>query len=225
MGNLSKEEMIMVIAMDGPAGAGKSTISKLFAEKIGFIRLDTGALYRGIALVATRAGLQAQESDALQALLNQTEIDQQDGAIYINGILENESIRTPEISKAASDFATLASVRHRLLELQRKIGKSKNCILDGRDIGTVVFPDADLKIYLTASVEARAERSMQELSQKGVVQALEAVKTEIAQRDEQDMNRKIAPLKQATDAILVDATHLSIEEAVNTCYQLYLSKC
>jgi cytidylate kinase len=215
----------MVIAIDGPAGAGKSTISKLFAEKIGFIRLDTGALYRAIALAATRAGLSAQESDALDLLLSQTEIDQQDGDIFINGILENENIRTPEISKAASDFATLASVRHRLLELQRKIGKSKNCILDGRDIGTVVFPDAELKIYLTASVDARAERRMLELTQKGVQQALEEVKEEIALRDLQDMNRKIAPLKQAQDAVLVDATDLSITDAVDLCYQLYLSKC
>ncbi len=215
----------MVIAIDGPAGAGKSTISKLFAEKIGFIRLDTGALYRAIALAATRAGLNAQESDALDLLLSQTEIDQQDGDIFINGILENENIRTPEISKAASDFATLASVRHRLLELQRKIGKSKNCILDGRDIGTVVFPDAELKIYLTASVDARAERRMLELTQKGVQQALEEVKEEIALRDLQDMNRKIAPLKQAQDAVLVDATDLSITDAVDLCYQLYLSRC
>jgi cytidylate kinase len=212
----------MVIAMDGPAGAGKSTISKLFAEKIGFMRLDTGALYRGIALAATRAGLKAEESEQLHTLLAHTQIDQIDGKIYLNGKLEDESIRTPEMSKASSDFAVLKSVRQRLLELQREIGLKNHCILDGRDIGTVVFPDAQLKIYLTASVEARAQRRMLELLEKGTHQNLTDVMREIDTRDQQDMNRPIAPLKKADDAILVDATHLTIEQAVDACFQAYL---
>jgi len=209
-----------VIAIDGPAGAGKSSVSAQLAVRLGFMRLDTGALYRAIGLAALRASISPAESEELSALLEGLEVDQREGQVWLNGALEGASLRTPEVSKAASDFAALPSVRARLLELQREIGARRPCIVDGRDIGTVVFPDAPLKIYLTASSRARAERRLLELQAAGIEQALEEVQREIEARDEQDMSREIAPLKRAEDARLVDATALSLEEVVEACTAL-----
>lgn len=210
----------MIIAIDGPAGAGKSSVSRLLAQRLGFIRVDTGALYRAIALCALRAEIDAQEGAALKSLLEGLDVDQKNGEVFLNGVLERESLRQPEVSRAASDFATLPSVREKLLDLQRHIGRSCDSIVDGRDIGTVVFPDAPLKIYLTASAQARAKRRLRELQDKGIERPFEEVLSEIEERDRQDMSREIAPLKQADDAHLVDATDLNLEEVVEACYQL-----
>ena len=209
-----------VIAIDGPAGAGKSSVSKALAKKLGWIRLDTGALYRAIALASYRQNLPAQESPQLIDFLHTLKIDQQDGDIYLNGVLESDCLRTPLMSKLASDFATLPCVRNRLLELQRSIGCARPCIVDGRDIGTVVFPDAPLKIYLTASSLARAQRRLLDLQQAGETADVNQVQKEIELRDEQDQNRPIAPLKQADDAVVVDATELNLEEVVEKCLHL-----
>ena len=212
----------MVIAIDGPAGAGKSSVSQRLADRLGFTRLDTGALYRAIALSALRAHVEAEEGPALQSLLSTLNIDQRDGLVFINDVKETTSLRRPEVSLAASTFAALPSVREKLLSLQREIGSRRDCIVDGRDIGTVVFPDAPLKIYLTASARARAERRLLELQTQGLYQPLEEVQSEIERRDAQDREREIAPLKRADDAVLVDATTMSLGEVVEACYQLSL---
>ena len=211
---------MMVIAIDGPAGAGKSSVSRQLANRLGWIRLDTGALYRAIALASNRRGLPAQETSELIHFLATLDIDQKEGCIYLNGQIEDESLRTPLISRLASDFATLPAVRNRLLELQRSIGLARPCIVDGRDIGTVVFPDAPLKIYLTASSLARAQRRLLDLQKGGELANVEDVQREIERRDDQDQNREIAPLRQAEDAHVVDATKLTLDEVVEVCFQL-----
>ena len=211
------DQQIRVIAIDGPAGAGKSSVSKKLAEALGFIRLDTGALYRAIGLTALRQKVSAVEGKTLDRLLSELSVEIKEGQLFLNSKLESESLRTPEVSKAASDFAALPSVRKKLLELQRSIGLSSASIIDGRDIGTVVFPDAPLKIYLTASADARAERRLAELKSQGIAADFITTKNEIIARDEQDQNREIAPLKCADDAKVVDATHLDLEQTVEAC--------
>ena len=214
------QAFLRVIAIDGPAGAGKSSVSKGLAKAIGFIRLDTGALYRAIGLAALRAGVEAKESEGLTQLLARLDLSLQGETIMLNGQAETDSLRAPEVSRAASDFATLPSVRAKLLDLQRMIGQSAPCIVDGRDIGTVVFPNAPLKIYLTASADARAERRLAELKQQGVEADFQQTRAEIVLRDQQDQNREIAPLKCADDAQVVDATELSLTEVIEACSQL-----
>ena len=211
---------LRVIAIDGPAGAGKSSVSKGLAKALGFIRLDTGALYRAIGLSALRAGIAAVESQTLDQLLAHLHLELQGTTIMLNGQAETESLRAPEVSRAASDFAKLPSVRAKLLDLQRMIGKSAPCIVDGRDIGTVVFPEAPLKIYLTASADARAERRLKELKQSGIEADFKQTRDEIILRDQQDQNRDIAPLKCADDARIVDATELNLEEVIKVCTDL-----
>ncbi len=214
----------MIIAMDGPAGAGKSTISQRLAESLGFVRLDTGALYRAVALAATRAHKNTTDSDLLAfASALPLKIDRE-GKVFIGDEDVSLAIRTPEISAASSQFAAVPAVREALLGLQRKLGRSSDSILDGRDIGTVVFPDADVKIFLTASVEVRAERRHLELLGRGVQSDLEQVKKDIIARDYADEHREIAPLRRADDAVLVDASHLSIDEAVQKCKAIVESK-
>lgn len=210
----------MVIAIDGPAGAGKSSVSIQLADRLQCTRLDTGALYRAIGLAALRAGIPPIEGPELNQLLKDIEVDQRDGEVWLNHVIESQSLRSPEVSRAASDFAALPAVRTRLLELQREIGGRRDCIVDGRDIGTVVFPDAPLKIYLTASARARAERRLLELVDRGESYTLDQVQAEIEARDLQDMTRKIAPLKQAEDAIVVDATDMTLPQVVERCYEL-----
>ena len=212
----------MVIAIDGPAGAGKSSVSQRLADRLGFTRLDTGALYRAIGLSALRAKVEPEEGPELKSLLSTLNIDQREGLVFINDVKEGLSLRRPEVSLAASAFAALPSVREKLLDLQREIASRRDCIVDGRDIGTVVFPDAPLKIYLTASARARAERRLLELQAQGLSQPLEEVQSEIERRDTQDSEREIAPLKCADDAVVVDATSMTLEEVVEACYQLSL---
>ena len=214
----------MIIAIDGPAGAGKSTISARLAATIGFTRLDTGALYRAIAWSALEANLAAIESPELQAHLDALTITMDAGEVIIDERCPGLKLRSPQVSRAASDFATLPLVRAKLLELQRSLGRARDSILDGRDIGTIVFPDAELKLYLTASVEARAARRAAELEARGEQVSLQEVAREIEERDQQDKERPIAPLRCAEDAIVIDASRLSIDEVVQRCLSLALAR-
>ncbi len=199
--------MKKIIAVDGPAGAGKSTVSKIVAAKLGYTYIDTGAMYRAVALKSSRS------CEDLVDIIDNTEIELDDRArVFLDGAEVTKEIRTPEISKLASDVSKFPFVRKKLTELQRKMATRGSVIMDGRDIGTQVLPNADLKIFLTASIEERARRRFEELQAKGQEVNFDAIKKEIALRDKQDSEREIAPLKQAEDAILIDSTNLTIDE-------------
>lgn len=198
-----------VIAVDGPAGAGKSTVSKIVAAKLGYTYIDTGAMYRAVGLKLLRTGTELAE------IVDGIEIELDDKArVFLDGQEVTAEIRTPEISKLASDVSKFGFVRRKLTELQRKMAQRGSVIMDGRDIGTEVLPNADVKIFLTASLDERARRRFEELKAKGQAADFDAVKTEIALRDKQDTEREIAPLRQAADAVLVDSTNLTIEQVV-----------
>ena len=190
------------VAIDGPSGAGKSSLARRCAAELGLLYVDTGAIYRTVGLAALRRGVDPKKEEAVVAILPELEIGMgyEDGEqrMYLNGEDVSREIRMPEISMYASDVSAHAAVRSFLLEMQRKLARENCVIMDGRDIGTVVLPEAKLKIYLTASREARAERRMKELVAKGVEQPYEEVLRDIIQRDEQDMNREVAPLRQAS---------------------------
>ncbi len=201
--------MKKVIAVDGPAGAGKSTVSKIVAARLGYTYIDTGAMYRAVGLKLSRTCAD------LVDIIDSVEIELDDKArVFLDGQEVTAEIRTPEISRLASDVSKFGFVRKKLTELQRKMAERGAVIMDGRDIGTEVLPNADVKIFLTATLEERARRRFEELKAKGQAADFDAVKTEIAQRDKQDTEREIAPLKQAADAILIDSTNLTIEEVV-----------
>lgn len=207
------------VAIDGPSGAGKSTIAKQVAKKLGMEYVDTGAMYRAVGYKMLQEKVDAGDMDAVSRVLASTDIDLKEGAIYLDGKDISGEIRTPEISKAASVFSALPPVRAKLVELQRAIGHTKSVIMDGRDIGTNVFPDAQFKFFLTASAEERARRRCKELLEKGEDVTFEEVLKDIEARDYSDMHRELNPLMQAEDAILVDSTHMTIEEVVETIYQ------
>lgn len=221
-----KEDLKMIlakrnysIAIDGPAGAGKSTIAKQLAKKLGFVYLDTGAIYRTVGYHMDFMGIGPKDKDGVKRLLGDVNIDiryDADGTqhMILNGFDVSGEIRTPQMSKIASQISAHSFVRDFLLETQRDVARKNNVIMDGRDIGTVVLPFADVKIYLTASAEVRAKRRMLELQEKGLKDSFEKVLAEIIARDEQDMNRPVAPLKQAKDAVLVDTSELNLEESV-----------
>ena len=216
------------IAIDGPAGAAKSTIAKRVAEKLGLIYVDTGAMFRAIALYMTGKCVKSNETDKVKEELNNIRLD----IVYENGeqqiILNDENvsrlIRNPEISKAASSFAQVPEVRERLLILQRELADKRPVVMDGRDIGTKVLPTASVKIFLTADVKVRAERRYKELAEKGEKVNLEDIMSDIKSRDEQDMNRKVSPLVQAGDAVLVDTSSLSIDEVVDAIIKIACDK-
>ena len=207
------------VAIDGPAGAGKSTIAKAAAKKLGFIYVDTGALYRAVGVYSLRNGVDTTDGEAVAKTLPSVSVELkfQDGVqhVYLNGEDVSEEIRTPKASMAASHVSAVPAVRQFLFDLQRDIAAKNNCIMDGRDIGTNILPDADVKIFLTASVETRAKRRYDELTGKGEACDLEQIAKDIAERDARDMNRETAPLKQADDAILVDSSHMTIPEVVS----------
>lgn len=207
------------IAIDGPSGAGKSTIARAAAKHFGFIYVDTGAIYRTVGLAAYRGGIDRRDASAVEALLPQLEIamrytDAGEQHMYLNGEDVTALIREPEISICASDVAALPAVRAFLMELQRRMARENSVIMDGRDIGTVVLPDAEVKIFLTASAEARARRRLLELEQKGMKQSFDEVLRDIEYRDEQDSHRAAAPLKKAEDAIVVDTSELDFDESL-----------
>lgn len=211
---------IYSIAIDGPSGAGKSSLAKAAAAKFGFIYVDTGAIYRTVGLAAQRRGLDTHDEAAVSAILPQLEISMSYGAngeqrMSLNGEDVSGEIRRPDISKCASDVAAHASVRAFLLELQRRMARSQSVIMDGRDIGTVVLPEADLKIFLTASAEARAQRRLAELEAKGVESTFDEVLQNIKYRDAQDTSRAAAPLKQAEDAVLLDTSDIDFAASLD----------
>lgn len=211
---------IYSIAIDGPSGAGKSSLAKAAAAKFGFIYVDTGAIYRTVGLAANRRGIDCHNENAIKALLPQLDIsicynDSGEQRMVLNGEDVSGEIRRPEISVCASDVASLAIVRAFLMDLQRQMAKKHSVIMDGRDIGTVVFPDADVKIFLTASAEARAKRRLLELEQKGVKSTFADVLDGILYRDKQDTGRAAAPLKMADDAVLLDTSDIDFAESLN----------
>lgn len=216
------------IAIDGPAGAGKSTIAKKLALALEFIYVDTGALYRAVGLFVLRQGIKADDADAVIKMLSQITIE----LIYAKDgqqvLLCDEDvsllIRTQEISMAASLVSAIPAVRAFLLNLQKDIAKKNNCLMDGRDIGTVVLPQAQLKIFLTAAPEERAKRRYEELRLKGTNDTFEKVLTDIIKRDMQDSSREIAPLKPAEDAIIIDTTGLCVDESFNKLLKLCINK-
>ena len=207
------------VAVDGPAGAGKSTIAKLVAKKMGYIYVDTGAMYRGLAIHFLKKGVNPEEKEAVVEACRDAEvtIGYESGVqqIYLNGENVTDMLRTEEVGNMASRTSAIPEVREKLLELQRSLAREKDVIMDGRDIGTNILPDADVKIYLTASVETRAKRRYDELKEKGESCDLEEIARDIKDRDERDMTREIAPLKKAEDAVLVDSSDMSIEEVVS----------
>lgn len=213
------------IAIDGPAGAGKSTIAKRVAKEIGAIYVDTGAMYRAIALYLIRQGVKEDEEEKMEALCRGANVTlaYEDGQqqVLLNGENVSAYIRTEEVSRMASVSSAKKEVRAGILDLQRNLAKSTQVVMDGRDIGTNVLPDARVKIYLTASVETRAKRRFEELTAKGEACDLKEIETMIRERDERDMNREIAPLKQAEDAVLVDTSDMNIEEVTKHLLEIY----
>ena len=214
----------MNIAIDGPAGAGKSTIARLAAKELGFVYVDTGAMYRAIALFILDNHTDINDEEALKKALDNMSIN----IVYENGVQHvfldlvdvSEEIRSEKVGNMASTSSALAPVREKLLDLQRDVAAKNDVIMDGRDIGTNILPNAELKIYLTASVDVRAKRRYDELKLKGESPDLEEIKKGIEQRDYQDMNRDIAPLKQADDAVYLDTSDMSISEVVDEIIRL-----
>ena len=210
---------IINVAIDGPAGAGKSTISRAAAKELGFIYIDTGALYRTVGLNALRKGADVNDPESVIATLTddlKVELRFIDGEqrMFLNDEDVSDKIRTPEVSSAASITSAVPEVRKYLFDLQKNLAKTNNCIMDGRDIGTVVLPDAKVKIFLTASPEARADRRYKELIEKGMDVKYEGVLADMIKRDYDDSHRAIAPLKQADDAVLADTSDITLEESI-----------
>jgi cytidylate kinase len=209
----------LVIAIDGPSGAGKSTTARLLAERLGYIYIDTGAMYRSIGWKAKREGIDPEDEQGLAELCARTEVtikkDNKNPKIFVDGIDVSGQIRTPDMGMMASAVSKSPAVRARLLTLQRDLGESGGVVMDGRDIGTVVFPNADMKFYLDATVDERGRRRFIELKAKGMDVDCEQITREIRERDRQDSGREIAPLRQADDALLIDSSAMSIDEVLN----------
>ncbi|MFZ0038647.1 MAG: (d)CMP kinase [Candidatus Acidiferrales bacterium] len=206
----------LIIAIDGPVGSGKSTVARRVAEMLGYVYVDTGAMYRALALKARPKGMALDSDDDLARMAADTHIDlrNENGTqrIYLDGTDVTAAIRSPEVSQAASKIAVIPGVRRVLVAEQRRVGQLGGVVMEGRDIGTIVFPDADLKIYLTASAEVRAERRWREHQQKGDAIDLARTMEEVRDRDRRDVERENSPLKRAEDAVLVDSTAMEAEE-------------
>ena len=212
------------IAIDGPAGAGKSTVAKMVSEKLGILHLDTGAMYRAVALKAIREGINTKDAEKIAILAENINIDvrymQNKQHVFLDGEDVTAEIRTPEVSVSASDVAAVKQVRLKMVDLQREIASKNSVVMDGRDIGTYVLPHADLKIFLTASVDERAQRRYNELIRKKQNVDLSEVRKDIEYRDKNDRNRSFAPLKKADDAIEIDTSGLDIEQVVEKILNL-----
>ena len=212
------------IAIDGPAGAGKSTIAKKVAKELDFIYVDTGAMYRSMALYLIRKGVKAEEKNKIIELLPEIHVTlayvEGEQHVYLNQEDVSSLIRNEEVSQMTSSISTIPEVREALLSLQRNLAKENNVLMDGRDIGTCVLPNAELKIYLTASTKVRAKRRYDEMIEKGMECNLKELEASIKERDYRDMNREIAPLKQAEDAVFLDTSDMNIEEVVSAIIRL-----
>jgi len=217
------------IAIDGPSGAGKSTMAKIIAKELGILYLDTGAMYRAVALKAIKSGIDTKDSEALAEMVKDIDLR----IVYENGVQKvildgkdvTDEIRTPAVTVGSSDVAVNPAVREKMVELQREIASENSVIMDGRDIGTHVLPNADVKIFLTASIEDRAKRRYEELKQKGMLkQSFEELKMEMEYRDKNDSTRAHSPLKKADDAILLDTTGFSVEESAKVILDIIRSR-
>lgn len=217
-------EKQIAVAIDGPVGAGKSTVAKLIAKKLGIIYVDTGAMYRSVGLYAVRKGIDTTDAEKLSEIINEIDLDVEiiDGVqnIFMNGENVSNLIRTPEISMAASHVSAVVEVRKKLVDIQRDMSKSKSVVMDGRDIGTVVLPNADTKIYLTASPEERAKRRHIELINKGSKVTYQEVYDDLIIRDKNDSTREASPLKPADDAVILDTTGMNLDEVVEAAVKL-----
>lgn len=217
--------MSFVVAIDGPAGSGKGTITKLVGEKLGLVYIDSGATFRCVALNMIREGIKIEEENKIAEMLEKIDIEiKEDGRIFLNGEEVTKRIRENDVNGFVSPISVLKVVRDKLLEIQRKIAKGKNVIMEGRDIGTVVFPNANVKIYLDASPEERAIRRMKQNQEKGIETSYEEVLKNIIDRDKRDSNREIAPLKRADDAIYIDSTNMTIEEVAREIMEIVNDK-
>ena len=218
----------IIIAIDGPSGAGKSTIARLLAERLGYVQIDTGAMYRAAAFMLVRAGIDLSNNMTVAGYCQDLDIRLEYVAgkqsVHANGIDVTDKIRTPEMSLLTSRTSALKPVREALLKSQRQMGKRGGVVLEGRDIGTVVFPDAEIKFYLNATAEERARRRCQELTSKGVSVTLEETIADVVARDRQDSERDIAPLRQADDAISIDSSMLTIDEVLSSMVTTCISK-
>ena len=216
--NLRRDLKTFAIALDGPSGSGKSTIAKLLAKEYDILYLDTGAMYRACALEAAKKGVNPEDEKAVSGLMRGLDlrIEYRDGAQHtiLDGEDVSEAIRRPEVSMNASKISALSCVREKMVQMQRKIASSMSCVLDGRDIGTAVLPDAQYKFFVTASVQVRAKRRFDELTAKGYEVNLSLLEKEMEQRDKNDSERKISPLKKAEDAVVIDTSGMSIDEVV-----------
>lgn len=212
------------IAVDGPAGAGKSTIAKAVAQKLKIIYVDTGAMYRAMALFMLREGVNLSDAEAISTKCREADITiayENDGqVVYLNGENVNAHLRTEEVGNAASAVSVQPAVREKLVELQRALAEKSDCIMDGRDIGTCVLPNAQVKIFLTASSEVRAKRRYDELVAKGIDCDLQRIKEDIEDRDYRDMNREHSPLRFAEDAVLVDSSYMTLDEVITQILKL-----
>ena len=220
--------MSYAIAIDGPSGAGKSTIAKRVAKELSFIYVDTGAMYRAMALYLLRRKVNRDDTEQIGNICQDAEIsiEYQNGEqiVLLNGENVNSYLRTEEVGNMASVSSAVPRVREKLLSLQRKLAKDMSVVMDGRDIGTTILPDADVKIYLTASSLTRARRRYLELQEKGTVCNLDDIQKDIEERDQRDMSREISPLRQAEDAVLVDSSDLTIQQVVDRILQIFRSK-
>jgi CMP/dCMP kinase len=212
--------MVINVAIDGPAGAGKSSVAKAASAELGYIYVDTGALYRAVGVNALRNGIDTKDKEKVTATLNSITVELKfvngEQQVFLNGENVSSEIRTPDASMAASNVSAIPAVREFLFDLQRDIAKNNNCIMDGRDIGTVVLPDAQVKIFLTAAPEKRAKRRYDELIAKGSKVEYNDVLEDLIQRDYNDSHREVAPLKPAEDSIIIDTTSFTLEQSINS---------
>ena len=212
--------MVINVAIDGPAGAGKSSVAKAASAELGYIYVDTGALYRAVGVNALRKGIDTKDKEKVTATLNSITVELKfvngEQQVFLNGENVSSEIRTPDASMAASNVSAIPAVREFLFDLQRDIAKNNNCIMDGRDIGTVVLPDAQVKIFLTAAPEKRAKRRYDELIAKGSKVEYNDVLEDLIQRDYNDSHREVAPLKPAEDSIIIDTTSFTLEQSINS---------
>ena len=224
--------MSFIIAIDGPAGSGKGTITKRVANKIGFLRLDTGALYRCVTLEVLRNNIDIKDVQKMVDIVRNMKVEfvtnediNELDYVFLNNEDVTKTIRSNEVNNIISVISSIKEVREEMLEIQRNIAREKDTIMEGRDIGTVVFPNADLKIYLNADIEERARRRYKENLEKGIETTYEEVLEILKNRDKIDMEREVAPLKKADDAIEIDSTNMSIEEVVDKIVEIYYNKC